>query len=56
MMNGAYNKWKQLVDEQLLIITKKYSDMSNPNEDRNKVIITNLISDLTKEMSKKSEW
>lgn len=56
MMGSAYKKWRILVDEELAKLTKQYSDMSNPNEERNKIIIAQLIFNLNKEMSKKSEW
>ena len=55
-MNKAYDNWKLSVDEELLILKKQYSDMSNPNEEKNKLIIYNLITDLKREMSKKSDW
>lgn len=56
MMAGAYKKWRVLVDGELVKLNKKYADMSNPNEERNKVIINNLLADLKREMSKKSDW
>lgn len=54
LMGGAYKKWSIIVSEQLIKIKKEYIDVSNPNEDRNKIIISNLVDDLKREMSKKS--
>lgn len=52
----ATEEWKLAVDNSIVNLLKEYADMSNPNEERNKIIIGSLIRDLKREMSKKSDW
>ena len=57
--NGSgknYEKWKIAIDNEMVELNKKYADLSNPNGVVNKPIIDGIISDLKKEMSKKSDF
>lgn len=49
---------KEILNENCFAAYYGFSLMGwdNPNEERNKNIINQLILDLNKEMSKKSEW
>lgn len=52
----ATEEWHMAIEEEIKQKLKEYIDMANPNEERNKIIISNLIGDLKREMTKKSDW
>lgn len=51
-----YEKWKVKIDEEILILKQQLADLSNKHIEKSKIAIENLISDLKKEMVKKSDF